>query len=288
MRDTTTVMGLILDIAKNDNRIRAVFQTGSRVNPLVNRDIMQDYDIIYCVQDVDAFKTDESFLEPMGEPILVHKPDAMKTLGRIASETFLYSCLFEDGVKVDFKFYPVEKITNLMTTETLLLLLMDKDNLIQQLAVSSDVGYRAGRATKNEFEEVTAEFFYRVVEMTPYLYRKQTIGAFFAYRELMDMLNLMLAWYIANEKDYKVNLGKNYRDIAKNLDDEYRNIYIDVYPSLDPEEFWKSLFAACTLFRKLGLTLAERLGYNYPRQTDVRVSAHIRKVWQQAKKARIQ
>lgn len=288
MRDTTTVMGLILDIAKNDNRIRAVFQTGSRVNPLVNRDIMQDYDIIYCVQDVEAFKTDESFLEAMGEPILVHKPDAMKTLGRTASETFLYSCLYEDGVKVDFKFYPVEKITNLMTTETLLLLLMDKDNLIQQLAVSSDVGYRAGRATKNEFEEVTAEFFYRVVEMTPYLYRKQTIGGFYAYRELMDMLNRMLSWYIANEKDYKVNLGKNYRDIAKNLDDEYRNIYIDVYPSMDPEEFWRALFAACTLFRKLGLTLAERLGYNYPRQTDVRVSAHIRKVWQQAKKARIQ
>ena len=288
MRDISTVMGLILDIAKNDSRIRAVFQTGSRVNPLVNRDIMQDYDIIYCVQDVASFANDDSFLAPMGEAILVHRPDAMKTLGRVPTDRFTYSCLFEDGVKVDFIFYPIEKISTLITTETLLLLLMDKDNLIQQLAVSSDVGYRAVRPTKNEFEEVTAEFFYRVIEMTPYLYRKQTIGAFYAYGELLAMLNRMLSWFIANEKDYKVNLGKNFRDAAKNLDDEYRQIYTDVYPSLDPEEFWKSLFAACTLFRKLGLILSERLDYNYPRQMDVQVSAHIRKVWQQSKKARIQ
>ncbi|MDO5717490.1 MAG: aminoglycoside 6-adenylyltransferase [Tissierellia bacterium] len=288
MRDNNTIMGLILEIAKNDNRIRAVFQTGSRVNPSVGRDLMQDYDIIYCVRDVEEFIEDESFLEIMGETILIHKRESMKTLGNVFNEEFNYSCLFIDGVKIDFKFYPVEKISTLITTETLLMLLMDKDNLITQLPASSDVSYRVARPTKNEFEEATQEFFYRLVETMPYLYRRQIIGAYHAYQPVLKILNLMLGWFIADEKDYKVNLGKNFREVIKNLDEDYESIYFDIYPSMDSEDFWKSIFAVSALYRKLGLILSGRLDYIYPKELDVKVTAYTRKIWQMAKKARIQ
>ncbi|MDO5689593.1 MAG: aminoglycoside 6-adenylyltransferase [Tissierellia bacterium] len=284
MRDNTTIMSLILDIAKNDTRIRAVFQTGSRVNPLSSRDAMMDYDIIYCVREVEDFIADDHFLEPMGEAIMIHRPDSLKTLGRVPSDTYTYNCLFLDGIRVDFTFYPVEKISTLITTETLLMLLMDKDNLIQQLPVSSDVGYRTSRPTKNEFEEATGEFFYCVIEFVKYLVRQEEVAAFEAYQDTMDMLNRMTSWYAANEKDYKINVGKHHRYLVKNLDAEYIQMYRKSFPSLNITAFWQSLLTAMTLYRKLGLILADRLGYTYPKQLDVRVNAYIRSLWAQAQK----
>ncbi len=44
------MLDLIINTAKEDERIRAVIMNGSRVNPNVKRDCFQDYDIIYVVK----------------------------------------------------------------------------------------------------------------------------------------------------------------------------------------------------------------------------------------------
>ena len=55
MRAEQEVMELILSVAKADERIRAVLLVGSRANPAVPKDIYQDYDIIYFVEDIMPF-----------------------------------------------------------------------------------------------------------------------------------------------------------------------------------------------------------------------------------------
>jgi aminoglycoside 6-adenylyltransferase len=45
MRTEQEMFDLILNIAKKDERIRAVFMNGSRTNPNAVKDIFQDYDI---------------------------------------------------------------------------------------------------------------------------------------------------------------------------------------------------------------------------------------------------
>jgi len=52
MRSEKEMMGLILNAAREDERIRAVIMNGSRVNPNVKRDCFQDYDIVYVVKDI--------------------------------------------------------------------------------------------------------------------------------------------------------------------------------------------------------------------------------------------
>ena len=54
MRTEQEVMDLVLDVAKADERIRAVLLVGSRANPEVLKDIYQDYDITYFVEDLDV------------------------------------------------------------------------------------------------------------------------------------------------------------------------------------------------------------------------------------------
>ena len=50
MRNDKQMMQLILDVAKKDERIRAVILNGSRANPQATPDIFQDYDIVFIVR----------------------------------------------------------------------------------------------------------------------------------------------------------------------------------------------------------------------------------------------
>lgn len=277
MRENTKIMNLILNIAKEDYRIRAAFLTGSKVNPLEKRDDMQDYDVIYCVTEVEDFSVDSSFLEKL-DPIFVYSPEVAKKQVKEVKKEVNYNILLEDGVKIDIRFYPVDKITELVSTNTLLSLLMDKDNLIKQLPMSSDVSLRTMRPTKNEFEQTIYEFFLNIIETLPYLYRYQYVGATLAYRKVEDSLLKMLSWYIGYTKDYKINFGKDYKNIEVYIEEDHKEIFFDSITYTDIESLWKAVFASLSYFRKLGLAMAERLNFPYPKQTDVSLVKYVREI----------
>ena len=46
---------LILSVAKNDVRVRAVILNGSRVNNKIVKDDLQDFDIVFLVEEFDSF-----------------------------------------------------------------------------------------------------------------------------------------------------------------------------------------------------------------------------------------
>lgn len=52
MRNEKEMLDLILRTAVNDPEIRAVYMNGSRTNPNVKKDIFQDYDIVYVVNEI--------------------------------------------------------------------------------------------------------------------------------------------------------------------------------------------------------------------------------------------
>ena len=51
MRSEKEMIDLILDTARKDERIRAVYMNGSRTNPNAPKDLFQDYDIVYVVRE---------------------------------------------------------------------------------------------------------------------------------------------------------------------------------------------------------------------------------------------
>ena len=54
MRNEEEVLSLILNVAENDERIRAALLTGLRANPNVEKDSLQDFDIIYIVTALEV------------------------------------------------------------------------------------------------------------------------------------------------------------------------------------------------------------------------------------------
>ena len=60
MRNEAEIKNLILDFAKQDDRIRAVLLNGSRANSNINPDQFQDFDIVFIVDKLGSFTTDHS------------------------------------------------------------------------------------------------------------------------------------------------------------------------------------------------------------------------------------
>ena len=59
MRNEQEMMNLIIGIAEKNERIRAVYMNGSRANPNVEKDIYQDYDIVFVVTETLSFLNDK-------------------------------------------------------------------------------------------------------------------------------------------------------------------------------------------------------------------------------------
>lgn len=55
MKSEEEMMNLFLQVAKDDERVRAVYLNGSRTNPNAPKDRFQDYDVVYVVTDTKPY-----------------------------------------------------------------------------------------------------------------------------------------------------------------------------------------------------------------------------------------
>ena len=54
--------------------------------------------------------------------------------------------------------------------------------------------------------------------------------------------------------------------------------YEKTYAGADYQEMWASLFKAGRLVRRIGVEVADALGYHYPMEDDTRVTEYLKKV----------
>ena len=80
MRTEQEMYDLILKVAEEDERIRAVYIDGSRTNPNAPRDIFQDYDVGYVVRETESFRKDRDWTERMFGKILYMKELILQNL----------------------------------------------------------------------------------------------------------------------------------------------------------------------------------------------------------------
>lgn len=78
MRTEQEMFHLILDFAKTDSRVRAVYMNGSRANPSASKDQYMDYDIVYVVTDFETFTANHDWIDLFGERLILQMPEAMR------------------------------------------------------------------------------------------------------------------------------------------------------------------------------------------------------------------
>src|SRR5512140_1551248 len=101
MRSESEMLDLILETARQDERIRAVILNGSRANPHAPRDIFQDFDIVYLVTGVAPFRNNLPWLERFGELMILQLPDEMQDPPPPDNGSAAYLMQFMDGNRID-------------------------------------------------------------------------------------------------------------------------------------------------------------------------------------------
>ena len=75
MRSEKEMLDLIIKTAEEDPRVRAAYLEGSRVNPNVPKDIFQDYDVVYVVNETKSFREDRQWIDRFGERLFMQYPE---------------------------------------------------------------------------------------------------------------------------------------------------------------------------------------------------------------------
>lgn len=278
MRSEQTMLDLIMRVAQNDDRIRAVILNGSRANPNAPRDIFQDFDIVYLVTDMAAFKADPGWIKPFGELMIMQLPDDMADPPPDEGEGYAYLMQFADGNRIDLSLYPVAKLAE-RERDSLSVLLLDKDGVVAPFGPATEGDYLPQPPTAKAYADCCNEFWWVATYVAKGLWREEILYA----KALLDQvvrvqLIHMLTWHIGVKTQFSINPGKSGKYFKRYLEPELWEALLKTYADAGYDHTWDALLAMGDLFRFVAQSVAGQFGFDYPQGDDDRVSAHLRHV----------
>ena len=286
MRSEQEMYDLVIETARNDERIRVVLLNGSRANPNAPRDIFQDYDIVYLVTDMAPFWKNLKWIERFGELMILQMPEDMGHPPLDKDGGFGYLMQFADGNRIDLGVYPLAKLEEKLQ-DSLTVVLLDKDNKVGPIKEANESGYLPHPPTANAFADCCNEFWWVSAYVAKGLWRNE-----FPYaRHMLDQFTRnemmkMLIWYAGLKTSFSKNPGKFGKYFRQYLEPELWDLLEQTYANAEYEDTWDALFAMCQLFRTAAVRVADHFGFQYPYHEDEKVSAHLRHVRNLPKNAR--
>jgi len=278
MRSEQEMLDLIINIARNDERVRAVVMNGSKVNPNAPKDFFQDYDVIYLVTEKESFLADPGWIKVFGELMILQLPDEMSDPLPGGKDFYGYLMQFADGNRIDLSLFPVSKLDKL-ENDSLILTLLDKDSLLPQFDQPNDSGYLPKPPSAKAFFDCTNEFWWVSPYVAKGLWRREIVYA----KHMLDVyvreqLMKMLVWYVGTRTGFAKSPGKMGKYLEKYLEPELWGLLLRTYSDADYDRTWVALLSMGELYRCIAIPVAEYFGFVYPYGDDVRVSAHLRHV----------
>ncbi len=278
MRSDKEMLDLILNVARQDERVRAVIMNGSRVNPKAPKDFFQDYDVVYLVTEKESFLADPGWIKVFGELMILQLPDDMSDPPPEGKTAYGYLMQFADGNRIDLSLFPAGKLDEL-EDDSLTLTLLDKDGILPNFAPPDDSGYLPKPPTTKKYFDCTNEFWWCSPYVAKGLWRHEIVYA----KHMLDLyvreqLDKMLAWYIGMQTGYKKSPGKMGKYFEKFLEPELWELLLRTYSDAEYDHTWDALLAMGELFRRIAIPVAEQFGFVYPTGDDERVTAHLKHV----------
>ncbi|KUO70576.1 MAG: aminoglycoside adenylyltransferase [Clostridia bacterium BRH_c25] len=279
MRSEQEMYDLILSVAQANECVRAVYMNGSRANPNIQKDIYQDYDIVYVVSETKSFLDNKGWISVFGEIAIVQEPDNNDFgwgINANFDRSYTWLMLFKDGVRIDLKIQIKEAMLEEYTKDSLTIPLLDKDNCLPQISTSNDRDYYVKKPTESQYKGCCNEFWWCLNNVGKGIVRDQLPYAMWMYNVVVrDMLVKMVEWYIGTNNGFSVSVGMSGKYFKKYLPKEIYNMYVKTYSNSDYNNFWAAIFIACKLFRTIAQPVAEHLGYTYNTTEDINMMEYL-------------
>ena len=278
MRSEEEIITLILHVAKTDDRIRAVLLNGSRANPKIVKDILQDFDIVYIVKKIDSFLKDHSWIDVFGERLILQLPEEMIPDHK-DDHSFHYLMLFKDGNRIDLALFPFDKLKTSHKHDSPTIVLLDKDHLFEKLPPPSNADYLIKRPTEKEFADCCNEFWWVSTYVAKGLWRKEITYA----KEMLEipvraMFLKIIEWHIGIKTGFTVSFGKGGRNMKPYISPELYNTILSTYPDSDIDNIWNSLFIMTEIFGRLAGKIAQAMNFSYNTNEEQNVTNYINRI----------
>ena len=286
MRSEEQMLEVILSIARDDERIRAVILNGSRVDPNAPRDFFQDFDVIFLVTEFEPFVNNLEWIKRFGELMILQLPDLMNDPPPGSKISFAYLMQFTDGNRIDLSIYPLAHLS-MLKSDSLSQVLLDKDRILPELPPANDSDYLPQPPTLKQFADCCNEFWWVCPYVAKGLWRNEiTYANGMLEQALRIELMKMITWYVGVNTSYSKNPGKLGKYLDRYLEPELWKMLVDTYADADYTYTWQALFIMSDLFRIVARKVGEHFDYDYPASDDSRVSAHLRHIKSLSRNAR--
>ncbi|MFC2028752.1 aminoglycoside 6-adenylyltransferase [Chloroflexota bacterium] len=280
MRTEKEMLDLVINTARDDDRIRAVILNGSRANPNAPPDPFQDYDIVYIVTDPLPFRKNMEWIAGFGERMILQIPEDMQDPPQVEDSRFTYLMQFMDGNRIDLSICPLVLLDDVLK-DSLTIILLDKDDLIPLLNPPTERDYFPKPPTTRAFDDCCNEFWWVSIYVAKGLWRSEILYALKFYESTLRVeLMKMLTWLVGVKTDFRSNPGKYGKYMQQYLPAEMWDLLLKTYPGANSDEIWAAFFVMCDLFRYAARQVADHFKYTYPLGDDRRVTAFLRHVWE--------
>lgn len=280
MRTEQEIIDLVLKVAREDSRVRAVGMNGSRTNPNVPKDPFRDYDIVYVVTDMQSFLDEPGWVDVFGERIIMQTPEAMELFPNELGNRFSYLMLFTDGSRIDLILVPLEEKLEYSREDGLTVILLDKDQDLPVIPPPTDREYWVQKPSPQCFADCCNEFWWTSTYVAKGLWRQEILYALDHLNLVRAMLLKMLEWKVGFETGFSLSIGKNAKFLDRYVDQNTWERLLETYPPADYKRVWNSLFKMWELFEESAAAVAEHLNEQYLFAEAEKVRQYLRRVQQ--------
>lgn len=276
MRDEATMYKLFMDIAKQDERILAVYMNGSRTNVNAPKDIFQDYDIVFVVRETKSFIEDKDWILRFGKILYMQYPDEHPDYPNDKENHYGWLMQFEDGNRVDLTVQSVQYAREHIGDDRLCRILLDKEGILPEIPEATDTDYHVKKPSEVQFKACCNEFWWCTNNLAKGLWREempyvQDMANFVVRKQLEKML----AWKVGIQTNFSVSVGKSAKYLYKWLSkDEYQG-YLDTYFDGNIEHAWTAILSMCDFFDAIARQVSEGLGYIYDADEGTAARSHL-------------
>ena len=263
MRSEKEMFDLIIRTAEEDERIRAAYLGGSRVNPNVPRDIFQDYDVVYIVEETGSFRKDRSWIDRFGERLYMQYPEDSPFFPSDPENCYGWLIQFADGNRLDLHVCTLKSELKNLETDHMYRVLMDKDGCLPVLEHPSDCDFWVRRPDREQFLSCCNEFWWCLNNVAKGLWREEILYVMEMLNYVREELLRLLEWKVGAENGFAVSVGKAGKYLDKWIPQSLWKRYLATFPLADTERAWIAVFNMCDLLDELGKELGTVFGYPY-------------------------
>lgn len=264
MRTEEEMYNLILNIAKEDPRVQAVYLNGSRTNPNAPKDKFQDYDVVYVAEETLSFIEDKAWPQRFGEILYMQYPDESPDFPSDKENSYGWLMQFTDGNRIDLHVETVSHMQTAIFQDRLCKILLDKTGILPDIPESTDRDHWVEIPSQAQYLATCNEFWWCTNNIAKGLWREEVTY-------VQDMVNCyvrpelakMLSWKVGILTDFTVSVGKSEKYMHRWLSSEEWQQYLSTWFSCDMEEAWEAVFRMCILFEKTAQYVGRQQGFKY-------------------------